>query len=265
MVLTSFHEQGWYMAVLEGSRWMGLGLSYDETGDPFDINYHAGVQFRRGHHHTSEMNVTRDFVIAYKHLPTFLHVHLAEYSHNSLNYVKNLDTQLSWMFTEMSEAKALDDTFFLFMSDHGYRFGGFPKTEQGIIENNMPMMLMIPPTTLAKEHPELLTNLRKNSLLLTSHFDINRMLRQLVSLGSGKNESLLFPKSPVLGHSLLSPLPQRSCSEADIPLDFCSCPSGQVKVSPETVEEVVKAVLEDINTFILPLWGCHTFARGSSH
>jgi hypothetical protein len=45
---------------------------------------------------------------------------------------------------------ALDDTLVILMGDHGYRFGSFPKTKQGNIENNMPGVVIIPPANLVR-------------------------------------------------------------------------------------------------------------------
>ena len=83
------------------------------------------------------------------------------------------------------------------------------------------------------------------------------MLRQLISLGTGKNESLLFPLNPVHGTSLLDPISKRSCTEAEIDLKYCSCPSGHLHLESEAVEDIMKAVMEDLNDYLKPVWGCH--------
>ena len=58
------------------------------------------------------------------------------------------------------------------------------------------------------------------------------------------------------GASLLAPLPPRSCSEAGVPLDYCSCPEGHVALQPSQLEGVARAALHDMNIFLQPLWGC---------
>ena len=58
---------------------------------------------------------------------------------------KNYDADLAAMLTNLSNDKALDNTFLILMGDHGYRTKGFASLPQGNIENNMPVLLIIPP------------------------------------------------------------------------------------------------------------------------
>merc|ERR1719419_1636054 len=120
------------------------------------------------------------------------------------------------MLQTISDAGAFENTFFLLMSDHGFQFGSILKTYQGMVENNMPGLFLIPPTSLAKDHPDLLENLKANSKVLTSHFDINKLLRHLVSLGTGKPESELFLEENPSGVSLLKPVGSRTCTKAGV-------------------------------------------------
>merc|ERR1712034_42825 len=138
----------------------------------------------------------------------------------------------------------------------GYQRGGIIHTAQGPHEENMPGLWLIPPTNLAKDQPEFLENLKANSKVLTSHFDLNKLLRHLVALGTGKSEKELFNEENPFGVSLLRPLGARTCVEAGIPLDYCTCPQAKVSLNSSDIAELVEAVLEDLNKFLTPVSGC---------
>ena len=58
------------------------------------------------------------------------------------------------------------------------------KLFQGKVENNMPAFVLLPPTSLAVEQPEMLAALLANADGLTSHLDLYVTLRELLTMGS---------------------------------------------------------------------------------
>ena len=54
------------------------------------------------------------------------------------------------------------------------------------MENNMPAFLLLPPSSLHTDHPEMVDALRGNANRLSSHLDIYVTLRELLSMGSDK-------------------------------------------------------------------------------
>jgi hypothetical protein len=166
------------------------------------------------------------------------------------------------MFESLGPTAALNNTFLLLMGDHGYRDTyrptGVAKTEQGNIENNMPGLMVLPPAGLARDRPEMLASLQANAGVLTAQWDIARLLREVLALSTGRPEEELFRGQPSSGRgiSLLHPIPARSCPEAGVPMDSCSCPSGLATLEPAKVEGLVKAALADTDAFLEPMWGC---------
>ena len=183
LVTGLYRQLGWKTVYLEDSlHWVGHALRSGamEPG-PWDMTYHDVWNYLgRSANHQSQINTIGDLLMAYKDVPSFIHCHLSEYIHDNLNMGKNYDADLVSMLTRLSAAGALEDTFFLLMGDHGYRQGGFAATKQGVIENNMPALLVIPPINFAKNHPDLYANLKGNAETLTSMFDIHQMLRQVI-------------------------------------------------------------------------------------
>ena len=178
-----YHNLGWKTVYFEDMlHWVGHALRSEAMSPyPWDLTYHEAWKYLRGsHNHQSQLLAIWDLLLAYKDVPSYIHSHLSEYIHDNLNMGKNYDADLVAMLTDLSARAALDDTFFLLMGDHGYRQGSFAATKQGVIENNMPALIIIPPANFAKDHPDLYANLKANAELLTSMFDIHHMLRQVV-------------------------------------------------------------------------------------
>ena len=118
----------------------------------------------------------------------------------------------------------------------------------------MPALLLLPPTSLAVEHPDMLAALKSNADSLTSQLDLYVTLREVMAMGSkaplveptrgktlssllsfpcqyadvakkrGTVEHFLFSKPCVAtfplgfpGKSLLHPVEMRDCSKAGVP------------------------------------------------
>ena len=163
------------------------------------------------------------------------------------------------LLNSVAAAGALNTTFFLLMGDHGFRMGEtkFQSTEQGIIENNMPGLVVIPPTTFVRKHEDMMVNLKANTKVLTSHYDLHHTLRHILAISLGKEVDEVWGKEVgPPGASLFSPLEERTCGEAGVPLDFCSCPQGFYPLPSKVVEELMAAVLMDMDAFLAPMWGC---------
>ena len=93
----------------------------------------------------------------------------------------------------------------------------------------MPAFVLLPPTSLAVEQPEMVAALLANADGLTSHLDLYVTLRELLAMGS--KESLVEPtrggassssyhliiNSGLPGKSLLHPIERRGCATAGVP------------------------------------------------
>jgi len=228
MVTQGFQEHGWRATLLED--WNFWGGPIAASCATYRHNYaQALAALERFPNHTAPTMVARDHVIAYSTVPTFLHLHLSEYTHDSLTSGGNYDHQLVDLLTSVSAAGALNTTFFLLMGDHGFRMGEskFQSTEQGIIENNMPGLVVIPPTTFVTNHADMMVNLKANTKVLTSHYDLHHTLRHILAISLGEEVEEVWGKEVgAPGASLFAPLEERTCGEAGVPLDYCSCPQG---------------------------------------
>ena len=147
---------------------------------------------------------------------------------------------------------ALNNTFFLLMGDHGFQRAEDPfvLTRQGAVENDLPALYILPPLNFPERHAEMYQHLRNNRDKLTSFFDINQMIRQLLAMASNNTVEELFRGFEGHGVSLLSDVGDRTCAEADIPEDYCRCTDGISELESTISREIAVSIIRDLNTFL---------------
>ena len=169
------------------------------------------------------------------------------------------DNDLAAMLTKLTNNTALgalDTTFFFLMGDHSFQMGSpFSRTTQGRVENTMPMLAIIPPPNFGTTHPDMLDAMKKNTEELTSHWDLHRTLEHILAMSVGEEHKVRRP-----GTSLLTPVGTRTCPEAEVPPQYCSCTSGGHNLRPEDVTDIATAVLADIDDALASLGLCQTLA-----
>ena len=210
--------------------------------------------------HKYQIPAIRDFLETYKDSPTFSFIHLAEYLHNDLNMAKHYDQDLAKMIQTLQNSSALKNTFFLLMGDHGFQRSDPPFifTKQGTIEMNMPAFYLLPPEDFYTRHPDKYSNLVRNSELVTTFFDINQMIRDVLSLAVGQPATNIFKGFEGHGQSLFSRLSNRTCEEAEIPEEYCSCMEGvtSMDTGDKDLVRLSKALLTDVNNYLRNIQQC---------
>merc|ERR1719153_1594638 len=101
----------------------------------------------------------------------------------------------------------------MILGDHGFQRAEDPfiLTEQGKVEANMPALYLLPPVNLKTDKSELYRNIVNNANKLTSFYDLNQMLRDILALGVNKKSKELFADFEGHGASLFSNLTDRTC------------------------------------------------------
>ena len=212
--------------------------------------------------HVPEFRAIEDFLHMYAAVPTFQYIHLSSYSHNDLNYPKIYDEDLEQMMKRLIESGALKNKFLFLLGDHGFQRGDVPFffTSVGIIEEKMPVAYILPPAGFESDHQTMHHNLVNNSDKLTSHFDINKMMRQLLSLSLGEPVEELFPNYEGHGVSLLEDVGDRDCETAEISENICQCQGNSANLTDDTRDALASSVLHDINQFLEPFEYCQRFS-----
>ena len=164
---------------------------------------------------------------------------------------------LKWM----REEGYLNQTIFVFMSDHGAWTGGIRQTPQGKIESNMPFLYLVVPEWFRRKYPLAMANLRLNSHRLTTHFDTHETFLDILDLTRIEGGSLRERmnrlraadrnNSVPRGISLFLPIPKsRTCEMAGIDKPWCSCDVRKPIIPASRATLGAEYAVSYINNFI---------------
>ncbi|KAJ9573504.1 hypothetical protein L9F63_009068, partial [Diploptera punctata] len=185
-----------------------------------------------------------DHVFVYKEKPKFMFSFHGELSHDSHNLVASADVDmLEWLQT-MNDEGFFNNTLLIIMSDHGPRFADIRNTQQGKQEERLPMFGLIFPPWFQRTYPEAMNNIKRNSQRLTSPFDINPTLKNVLHYqGAGKGNVKdraisLFKQVPL----------ERTCDDAYIEPHWCACLDWQeISLKDRLVVRAAETFVDYIN------------------
>lgn len=167
--------------------------------------------------HENIFNWAKEFFLMYKTQPKFSFIFHSETSHNYNNPLNLIDDDLKKFLMEFKERGFMDNTIIILMSDHGVRVSDLRQFTQGKLEERLPFMSFILPKKFHKMYPHQVNNLRLNTRVLTTPFDIHETLLDLLDFNRKHNHTSR-------GMSLFSRIPlSRSCNDAHIEPHWCSC------------------------------------------
>ena len=162
------------------------------------------------------------------------------------------------MIEKLEKLNYLDNTLLIVFSDHGARLVPFAyQTEAGLIEENLPFVSIRLPKKLWGTRYEV--NVQNNKNKLVTSFDIYQTLRHFLHL----NKNYLKELDPsqfmindmntrhLRGISLLEQIPtNRSCRDAFIPENFCSC-NRKPSINEKEFNNLTNITFEQVKKFLL--------------
>lgn len=168
------------------------------------------------------------------------------FSHNDINSPSGMDGVLAKFFKQLHKANVTDDTFIIFFSDHGMRFGNMRQTKIGWFEERLPFAWLWMPPRYRLSHPEAWSALKINSARLTTPYDLHMTLQDL--LGGEVVPSSGCPTC----HTLLKPMdPDRACEDASISPHWCVCTVfNSVPINDEVVQAAARYVVHRITAYV---------------
>jgi len=152
-------------------------------------------------------------------------------SHDGFNDPQQADPLYFNILKDIQEEGILNNTIMLFMSDHGLRFGEFLRSFQGQLEDHLPALFFVVPNWFRDRYPIAVKNLESNQNRLVTTFDLHATLLDLTDLTQIESK-LVHQRQKNLedelarknGISLFLSVPgERTCVDAKIPEEFCSC------------------------------------------
>ncbi|VDK63871.1 unnamed protein product [Cylicostephanus goldi] len=134
------------------------------------------------------------------------------------------------------------------MGDHGNRIGLVQYSYSGRIEERMPLMAIRLPPKFKELHPKEYFNFMANKWKLTSNFDIHQTLKDIALMKFGSSRRSVT-QNYGRGISLFDEIPDnRTCFDAYIPENFCTCLINRSNLVPETEraakqEKILSAII----------------------
>ena len=192
------------------------------------------------------LNYMRDFYREYEDTLSFSYVSTSALSHNEPEKIQMFDDGFVDFFRDMKKSGQLNSTIVIFFGDHGMREGQFRQTAQGQMEERLPFMSLTFPPRFYEENQRKIRNLKRNSHVITTPYDMHITLKHLLNLTTE-------PEKHVYGRSLFSNIVKenRTCASAGIPHNWCVCTELiPVSITDPIVKNVANQMVKTINTML---------------
>ncbi|XP_052795473.1 uncharacterized protein LOC128228289 isoform X1 [Mya arenaria] len=188
------------------------------------------------------INYYKRFVTLYKSRLKFSFSWLVQICHEFINYLELGDDDFYEFFKFLKEDGHLDNAFLIFVSDHGSRIDDIRNTFVGRIEERMPLLSIVPPSSFLSKYSHIARNMQQNTDRLLSNFDLYQTLNDILT--ESFDQKLTYDENK-RGTSLFRSIPEtRTCADASIPEHYCACyGSNQIPAeSPISVKAANYAV-----------------------
>ncbi|CAI9738683.1 XP_029648894.2uncharacterized protein LOC115222734 [Octopus vulgaris] len=197
------------------------------------------------------LQYTYDFVRTYNDTPHFSLSFITSLTHNDMNNAGYSDLEYQRFFHKLFKHHLIKNTFVIFFSDHGIRFGSYRSTYLGKLEERLPFMFLIPPHWFKQSFPHMWNNLKSNSHRLTTPFDIYETLVDILDMKKAMkrdhNEEIESTQRKRISLFRKVPL-NRTCEEATILPHWCTChESKPVKITDSIVAKGAQYLVKCIN------------------
>lgn len=189
-----------------------------------------------------------EFEETFKDDPHLSFSFITRLTHDNVNKARLADEPYYNFFQRLHSRGLLDNSFVIFYSDHGMRFGDIRQTYVGKMEERLPFMYIVLPKRLVTDYPQMAAAVRLNANRLTTPFDIYESLVNLIAF-----DGIHYPNAiSSRGMTLFSEIPlDRTCEHATILPHWCTChETEEVRVDDEAVLYGANHVVKHINNLL---------------
>lgn len=185
------------------------------------------------------------FVDTFKSRRHFAFSFITRLTHDNINKAGLADAPYLEFFKRIQKSGSIKDTFILFYSDHGMRFGGIRETYIGKLEERLPFIYLIFPKWFRERYPEHVKNLKTNRKRLTTPFDIYETLKDILHFDGTIRNAKVSDR----GMSLFSEIPpERTCNNAGILPHWCTChKQNYISTENEQIIQAAESLVNHIN------------------
>ncbi|CAD5219273.1 unnamed protein product [Bursaphelenchus xylophilus] len=203
--------------------------------------------------HKPLLEGVNDFINLYQDDAQFSITWITHLAHEHHNALFEVDSEFADFFKRNREN--FDNSFVFFMADHGPKHGVIRDVIAGFVEDNNPMLTVIVPKHLRKNHAAHEV-IRYNARQLVTHHDVYATFIDI--LENFQTTSTPYQYNPAthstdLGSSLIRSLPQpRNCHSLRIPFLYCMC-KKTVKRERNTAvgRKIAQLAIDSMNNYIV--------------
>ncbi|KAG8331504.1 hypothetical protein J6590_039850 [Homalodisca vitripennis] len=188
-----------------------------------------------------------DFATTFRNNLYFALFWMNTLSHSDLNTPSALDLRTLKFLQDLVHNRVLKNTFVIFLSDHGMRFGKIRETYVGWLEERLPFIFMWMPEWYRILHPKKYANLLDNRNKLTSPFDLHLTLQDVL-YGEHDNGTRSCPDCV----SMFDEVPwNRSCHDVGVTEHWCTCYEYRMLTTQDvSVQAMVRFTVGEINMLL---------------
>ncbi|KAE9547140.1 hypothetical protein FO519_009648 [Halicephalobus sp. NKZ332] len=218
---------------VEGHRWMSKDLKTTVHKKSCHETFYHQIEY------------LKDFIDKYPDKPKFSLTWMSYLAHDDTNALYHTDDYFYQFFKNYKEK--LSNSYLFIMGDHGNRFSNMRHTTVGEVEDNNPFLFFSLPQNI-REDGKMMTQVRKNSKELITHYDLYATLSDIVN-----PENPRIPNPLIRGSSILKELSQpRTCDRLWIPFEYCSCQMRKTRLpknSPVGIE-AAEVMIKEMNRIL---------------
>ncbi|KJH43153.1 hypothetical protein DICVIV_10842 [Dictyocaulus viviparus] len=209
--------------------------------------------------HKDILRYLQDFMHSYKAQPKIGWIWLTMLGHDSEDGVTHADSDFQRFL--LNNKRKLDNSFVIFLGDHGLRGGKVTRTKLGNIEMSNPFFSISIPKKL-RQSTTILETLRENAARLQTHYDIRATFLDIL-----KASFWFFVNNYIevtdrsfkqiegeYGTSLLrsQTAVERTCKNLPIPLQYCTCqyPMQTIKRSLPFATKAGRFLMDYVNSVL---------------
>ncbi|CAH0406593.1 unnamed protein product [Chilo suppressalis] len=165
-----------------------------------------------------------DFALTYRYYSFFGFFWMNSFSHNVNSHPEEADKMFESFFNRLTYTGILENTFIIFFSDHGIRFGDYRMQTASYYEERSPALFMWAPLRFQGEYPLLFRAAAVNQFRLITPYDLYNTIVNINSLSETGNStegaSSACPNCHSLFHTISG---NRTCADVEIHPKWCSC------------------------------------------
>ncbi|XGW30582.1 hypothetical protein V3C99_009497 [Haemonchus contortus] len=203
--------------------------------------------------HQDILRYLEEFMNSYKDHPKFGWIWLSLLGHDHESGVIHADADFQRFL--LDNKKKLDDSFVIFMGDHGLRGGKVTRTRLGSLDVNNPMFSMSIPKEL-RESTDVLSILKENAARLQTPYDIRATLLDILKYQPAVNftDRQYMKIAGEYGISFLRSQTdvERTCKNLPIPVTYCTCqyPMEKLKRSLPLATDAGRYLIQHVNLIL---------------